>query len=80
MNSRDKANLDFLMSIHQEEFEHWLDNASDDDVEYAIELVRKAKVEKMVELIELEEVMYSYEDDMTEANEIIERIKNVGKI
>lgn len=76
MNSRDRTNLDFLLNIPAEEFHDWLDAASDDDVDYALELIRKSKAEKILECIELEEVMYSYEDDMVEANKVIQRIKN----
>ena len=59
-----------------EEFDDWLDKASDDDVDYALEIIRKSKAEMILETIELEEVMYSYEDDMAEANKVIQRIKN----
>ena len=76
MNSRDRTNLDFLMNIPAEEFDAWLLQASDDDVDYAIEIIRKSKAEVILETIELEEVMYSYEEDMAEANEVIQRIKN----
>lgn len=80
MNSRDRTNLDFLLNIPAEEFNDWLDAASNDDVDYALELIRKSKAENLLQQIELEEVMYSYEDDMAEANKVIQRIKNVGKI
>jgi hypothetical protein len=75
MNSRDKANLQFLMSASNREFDEWLASASSDDVDYALELIRKNKAEKILEQIELEEVMYSCDDDMTEANEILSRFK-----
>lgn len=81
MNSRDRTNLDFLMNIPAEEFEAWLDQASSDDVDYALEIIRKSKAETLLQMIELEEVMYSYEDDdMAEAKQVIQRIKNVGKV
>jgi hypothetical protein len=66
------------MNIPAEEFDSWLQEASSDDVDYALEIIRKSKAEKMLEMIELEEVMYTYEDDMAEANKVIGRIKNVG--
>ena len=76
MNSRDRTNLDFLLNIPAEEFDDWLDKASDDDVDYALEIIRKSKAELILETVELEEVMYSYEEDMAEANKVIQRIKN----
>jgi allophanate hydrolase subunit 1 len=79
MNFRDKNNLEFLMGISNEEFDDWLEVASNDDVDYALELIRKSKTEKMVEIIELQDLMAQYEDDMTDAKMILERIQNVGK-
>lgn len=75
MNSRDKQNLDFLLNVPAEEFEDWLDVATDDDVDYALELIRKHKAEKFVEIMEIEEVMYSFEEDMMDAKEVIGKIK-----
>ena len=76
MNSRDRANLDFLMNVPAEEFDAWLDVASNDDVDYALDLIRKSKAEMIMEIMEMEELMYSYEEDMAEANEVIERVKH----
>ena len=67
------------MGISNEEFDDWLEVASNDDVDYALELIRKSKTEKMVEIIELQDLMAQYEDDMTDAKMILERIQNVGK-
>ena len=75
MNNRDRSNLDFLLNIPAEEFDAWLDVASADDVDYALDLIRKHKAERILEIMELEEVMYSYEEDMTEANKVIERVR-----
>ena len=67
------------MGISNEEFDDWLEVASNDDVDYALELIRKSKTEKMVEIIELQDLMAQYEDHMTDAKMILERIQNVGK-
>lgn len=78
MNKHDKDNLKFLMTCPQSEFEKWMDEASQDDIDYAVELIRKAKAELMLEEMALREVSES--EDFTEAKALIERIKNVGKI
>lgn len=80
MNSRDRANLDFLMNTSAEDFDAWMQTASNDDIDYAMELIKRSKVELMVQQIELQDLMVEYEEDMTDARLAIERIKNVGKI
>jgi hypothetical protein len=80
MNSRDRANLDFLMNTSAEDFESWLGTASNDDIDYALELVKKSKSELLLQQIELQDLMVEYEEDMADAMSVIERIKNVGKI
>ena len=80
MNSRDRANLDFLMNTSAEDFESWLGAASNDDIDYALELVKKSKSELLLQQIELQDLMAEYEEDMADAKLVIERIKNVGKV
>jgi hypothetical protein len=80
MNSRDRANLDFLMNTSAEDFDAWMQTASNDDIDYAMELIKRSKVELMVQQIELQDLMVEYEEDMADARLAIERIKNVGKI
>jgi len=77
MNSHDRSNLNFIMSLNEQEFDSWLSFMSSEDIDYALELIRRAKAENQLEEMELAEVMYSQDDDMTEANEIINRIKNM---
>ena len=52
MNSRDRANLDFLMNTSAKDFDEWMNNASNDDIDYAMELIKRSKVELMVQQIE----------------------------
>jgi hypothetical protein len=78
MNKHDRDNLHFLMKCPEAEFDKWMENASSDDVSYALELIKKAKSEMLLEEIELQECLEL--DDYAEALAVIERIKNVGKI
>jgi hypothetical protein len=41
MSEHDLENLRFLMTISKESFDRWLASASDDDVEYALELIER---------------------------------------
>ena len=80
MNSRDRANLEFLMNTPEDHFDEWLETANDDDLEYALDLIRKSKTEKMIEMIELQDLMAQDMEDMDDARTVWERVRNVGKI
>jgi len=77
MNSHDRSNLNFIMSLNEQEFDSWLSFMSNEDIDYALELIRRAKAENQLEEMELAEVMYMHDDDMTEANKVIDKIKNM---
>ena len=78
MNEHDKKNLEFLMKAPQKDFEKWMEEASMDDIEYALEIIRKSKSELMVEQMELQELAIMDEDDIVEAKHLLNRIKDVG--
>lgn len=75
MNDWDRDNLHFILNTTDESFEEWLDQADNDDIDYALELIRTAKAELLVQEHELLDGV----DDMAEANLLIDRIRNVGK-
>ena len=78
MNDKDRKNLNFLMKSPQKVFEKWMEEASDDDIEYALEIIRKSKSELMVEQMELQELAIMDEGDIVEAKYLLDRIKNAG--
>ena len=45
MNEWDRDNLSFIMSCSDEEFKAWFDQASDDDISYALELIAQSRAE-----------------------------------
>lgn len=73
MNEKDLENLQFILQSDEASFDLWLEKASDDDVEYALGLIQQAKKDYMMKELEL---MDSEEFDLSEANSVIERIKN----
>ena len=75
MNRRDQHNLDFLMRSPKRDFDMWLEQASSEDIDYALGIVRKSKLENLIETIELQEMMAEFEDDMDEAKEVLEKFK-----
>jgi hypothetical protein len=77
MNQHDRDNLNFLLNCSQDQFDEWVDKATPDDVDYALELFQKAKSET---ILLQHELLDNVEMDLAEANDLINRIKNVGKI
>ena len=73
MNEWDRDNLDFIMNTSEEGFDEWLEQADNDDVAYALELIRMAKAELMIQEMEFTDDISNF----TEASQLIERIKIV---
>lgn len=73
MNEWDKDNLEFIMNTTNESFDEWLDQADNDDIAYALELIRMAKAELMVQEMEFTDEISNF----SEASQLIDRIKNV---
>jgi hypothetical protein len=73
MNEWDRDNLDFIMNCSEDGFDEWLDQADNDDINYALSLIRLAKTEMMVQEMELTDDISNF----SEANKLIERIKSV---
>ena len=55
MNQWDRDNLQFILNADEETFAQFLLDSSDDDVEYALELIQQAKAELSVQELELQE-------------------------
>ena len=55
MNQWDRDNLQFILNADEETFAQFLLDSSDDDVEYALELIQQAKAELSVQEFELQE-------------------------
>jgi hypothetical protein len=82
MNGWDSDNLQFLLTLGTQEFDEWMEQADSDDIDYALQLIRQRRTEIAVEemdLIDAEE-FYEKKSDFPDALEVINRIKNVGKI
>ena len=67
MNTRDKDNLIFLMSLSTEGLRAWFEQASDDDINYAEELIAQAhlmaidaRVAQLPQFKEAQEVLKPY--------------------
>jgi hypothetical protein len=69
MNKYDRDNLQFIMSLNQEELNKWYDEISYDDSVYAMELLLQAQLELDVKVAE------TFDDviNTSEANSILKK-------
>jgi hypothetical protein len=71
MNEYDKNNLSFLLSLHSNSFREWAEQASEDDIQYAMELLRQRQAEYDLELAAvLDEVV-----DVSEAKKVLGKFR-----
>lgn len=52
MNDHDRDNLNFLLTVSPEVFDDWMNQADEDDIDYAIELLSMRRSELVVESME----------------------------
>jgi hypothetical protein len=69
MNDHDRDNLNFLLTVSQEVFEDWFDQADQDDVDYALELLARRKAELTLQELEFSDVV----EDTTQANQVLRK-------
>ena len=67
MNDHDRNNLQFIMSLDEDGFDKWSVTLSEDDVDYALELLKVARTEIMMQHASLIDEV----EDCTEAQNIL---------
>lgn len=72
MNDYDRNNLNFIMSLDDEQFEAWTREISDDDIQYAIELIKQSRVEIADQAQALTEANL-VDSDFAEANAVLKK-------
>jgi Mg/Co/Ni transporter MgtE len=78
MNDWDKDNLNFLMKISPELLKDFLQVMDADDVAYAMELLRTAKAEILVESMEYEESYNQHDEEFPEASAVLNKFTLKG--
>lgn len=71
MNEYDRNNFDFMMQLSAKEFEEFFADMPADDINYAIDLIKQARSELVIQELEL---MDAEESDMTQARLVLARI------
>lgn len=76
MNKHDRENLEFLLSADEHAFLEFLETVSDDDINYAIELIQAHRAELMVHEMALEEsVDEEFGLDLSEAQAVLAQFR-----
>jgi cyclopropane fatty-acyl-phospholipid synthase-like methyltransferase len=76
MNDWDRNNLHFLLDSDEETLNDFYSWATEDDLEYALKLVREAKTEMDVAEMELLDEA-TKENGLTEARQVLSRYTNI---
>ncbi len=69
MNNWDKNNLQFILSLTPEQFDEWYSSIGQDDVEYAIEIIKQARLETSLMIAEA----FDDTEDLTEARQVLSK-------
>ncbi len=76
MNDWDRSNLHFLLDSDEETLDDFYSWATQDDLEYALTLIRQAKSE--LDIAEMEILDESSEENgLTEARQVLSRYTNI---
>lgn len=71
MNPYDRSQLNYIMSLSDQQFELWAMSIPTDDIQYAIELIQAARLENT---IQEQELLDQLEDsDLAEANAVLKK-------
>lgn len=75
MNNHDLNNLNYILSLSKDDLLTWYVTLSNDDIAYAMEIMQQYQTTVALEALEFQDFV----DDLTDANFVIDSIKNKGK-
>ncbi len=73
MNDYDRNNLNYIMGLDSQQFDDWANTVSDDDIEYAIELIQQARLEISMQAHELSDNLE--QSDLAEARAVLQKFR-----
>ena len=74
MDKWDRDNLNFLLNVDDETFEEFMSQSSEDDIDYAIELIQTHKAELMTRELELRDELAD-ENGLDEAQAVLAKFR-----
>ena len=75
MNDHDKGNLEFILSLDYDEFDQWMETLDEDDMQYAIDLIRRGRQELLEQYVDL--TVNSEHPELKDARQVIDRIRKM---
>jgi len=75
MNDWDKDNLMFIMKSDYKTFTAWMNQADDEDIAYALQLIAEYKREQAMLLKNMEASHYPETKDFTQAKQLLEKFR-----
>ena len=73
MNDHDRSQLNFIMSLSDDDFQEWAEQSPVEDVQYAIELIQQARVESYMLEQDLTDALE--ESDLSEARAVLQKFR-----
>jgi len=74
MDKWDRDNLNFLLTVDEDTFDEFMAQSSEDDIQYAIELIQTHKAELLTRQLELEDALVE-ETGLDEARAVLNRFR-----
>lgn len=74
MNDHDLNNIRYIMSLDEHQFDEWMSKVGDDDINYAIEIIKARRVELMME----EALLNDEVEDLSEAQKVLTKFTLKG--
>lgn len=75
MNDFDRDNLEFFINASESEFDEWADQAQDNELQYAINLIRIARRELIDQELEILDAV----DEIEEAAKLLKKFTLAGQ-
>ncbi len=76
MNKHDTQNLQFILSLSEEQFDIWYSQLDNDDADYAMELLQMARTEIAMNLVS----MNDEPDSLADAQNVLGKFTLKGKV
>lgn len=74
MDKWDRDNLNFLLTVDEDTFDEFMAQSSEDDIQYAIELIQTHKAELLTRQLELEDALVE-ETGLDQARAVLNRFR-----
>ena len=74
MDKWDRDNLNFLLNVDEDTFDEFMAQSSEDDIQYAIELIQTHKAELLTRQLELEDALVE-ETGLDQARAVLNRFR-----